>query len=151
MCPRPIFWKIISLTTCCVLGGPLNVSYLREPPHCFVEDTSSRQMSDGLTPAAVVVTFFLLSPHVRMLLSVLLINIGGIFILSQVRSFWRIYAINLKRKNHVLTLLWRLLFEFYVWVLQTTYLYFPKFMPVQHLPFSRFPESTIKTYKIVSL
>jgi len=58
MCPLPIFRKIISLTTCCVLGGPLNVSYLREPPHCFVEDTSSRQMSDGLTPAVVVVTFF---------------------------------------------------------------------------------------------
>jgi len=88
MCPLPIFWKIISLTTCCVLGGPLNVSYLPEPPHCFVEDTSNRQMSDGLTPAAVVVTFFLLSPHVRMLLSVVLINIGRIFILSQVRFFF---------------------------------------------------------------
>jgi hypothetical protein len=106
MCPLLIFWKIISLTTCCVLGGPLNVRYLREPPHCFVEDTSSRQMSDGLTPAAVVVTFFLLSPHVRMLLSVVMINIGGIFILLQVRIFCLIYAINLKeKKKHVLTLL----------------------------------------------
>jgi hypothetical protein len=85
-----------------VLGGPLNVSYLREPPHCFVEDTSSRQMSDGLTPAAVVVTFSLLSPHVRMLLFVFLINVGGIFILSQVRIFWCVYAVNLKGKNSCL-------------------------------------------------
>jgi hypothetical protein len=96
MCPLLIFWRIISLTTCCVLGGPLNFRYLREPPHCFVEGTNSRQMSVGLTPAAVVVTFSLLSPHVRTLLSVVFINIGGLFILSQVRIFWRVYAINLK-------------------------------------------------------
>lgn len=141
MCPvPPIFWMISSLTTCCVLSGPLNVHYLCAAHTVLFKIRVVGRCQMGLP---LLSQWSVLSP-VTSRTNVAVHRVDKYrraLYFATGENFQRFCGVNLKKKRNLfgftVTSLLRVL-----GLSTANCVYVPKFMPLPHSPFLCFSEST---------